>query len=109
MRLFNGTFLIVADQRANAFADKLAKEAVAEHRVPLHIRMRIKVVDELATATATWVATLTEAASNQKVAPHRDKQASRRASLAAAARRRAARSGVMKKLSNCKPGPSCVP
>ena len=78
------------DVIANDAADKLAKAAVEEHRVPIIIRNAIKEHDELVTDNAMWIARATAISSDQPGEPARDTEASKaRAAQAAAERRKA--------------------
>jgi rubrerythrin len=85
--LGNGQILTAVDRMGNAEADRLAKLAVATHRVPEEIRKRVNDQRLLVDETARWVAMATWAAGHQECAPHRDTDASRAAALLAARRR----------------------
>eukprot|EP00929_Paragymnodinium_shiwhaense_P102607 TRINITY_DN65803_c0_g1_i3.p1 TRINITY_DN65803_c0_g1~~TRINITY_DN65803_c0_g1_i3.p1 ORF type:complete len:967 (+),score=210.69 TRINITY_DN65803_c0_g1_i3:52-2952(+) len=77
--LGDGSLLSAQDRWANAEADKLAKKAVEQHRVPKHLRDELKKREELVESTARWVAMATWAAGSQAEFPFRDTDASRTA------------------------------
>ena len=85
--LGDGSRLSKVDRDSNAETDRLAKEAVKEHRVPKVIRDQLKRQDALTEATARWVARATHAAGHQKSMPFRDTEASRQMAAIAAQRR----------------------
>ena len=84
----DGFLLKEIDVAANAEADKLAKRAVEEHRVPLLVRSEIKEHDDLTTLNAMWIARATATANGQDDDPRRDTEASKAKAAAAAAAKR---------------------
>ena len=72
----------------NDTADKHAKRAVEQHRVPKLKRDQIKAHDEATRQNAMWIAMATLLASDQQQPPHRDTEASREKALAVARLRR---------------------
>jgi hypothetical protein len=81
--LGDGSKLTQLDRKGNNEADRLAKLAVEEHRVPKQVRDNIKELALVVERTARWVARATYAAGHQTVKPHRDTDASRAAAVAA--------------------------
>jgi hypothetical protein len=79
------------DRRGNEEADRLAKLAVEEHRVPKHVRDMVKNLNSVVENTARWVARATYAAGHQAVKPFRDTDASKAAAVANARARALAR------------------
>ena len=77
--LGNGQALTQADRDLNARADKLAKEAVEEHRIPKYIRELLETHDARVSDTVKWLATATVLANNQSGYAKRDTQACKRA------------------------------
>ena len=63
-RLSNGDLLTARDRRGNEEADRLAKAAVALHRVPAGVRRAVSDQEEAVAAMAWWVARVTLAANN---------------------------------------------
>ena len=57
-----GTLLTAADRLGNNVADRLAKEAVQEHRVSAYIRRAIADQEQQVTAMVWWIARVTIAA-----------------------------------------------
>ena len=84
----DGFLLTEIDVAANAEADRLAKRAVEEHRVPLLVRRQIKEHDELTARNAMWIARAAATANDQEGDPARDTEASRALAAAAAAAKR---------------------
>ena len=83
----DGFLVQEVDVGANAEADRYAKLAVVEHRVPAAIRKQLKEHDELVTAKAKCIARASAIANDQPGKPNRDTEASRaKAAQAAAAR-----------------------
>ncbi len=68
----DGSCVTAIDRTANALADRLAKSAAAQHRVPDDIRERIA-EDQLSVRTAAMMlARITHAANNRPTPPRRD-------------------------------------
>ena len=84
----DGFLVEEVDVAANDMADKLAKEAVLAHSVPLKIRREVKQHANLVVANAKWIARATLIASDQPGQPGRDTEASRARAAKAAAERR---------------------
>ena len=84
----DGFLLTEQDIEMNDAADKYAKRAVEQHRVPKLKRDQIKAHDEATRQNAMWIARATLLASDQQQPPHRDTEASREKALAAARLRR---------------------
>ena len=84
LELGNGEKLTVVDRHSNAEADRLAKLAVEEHRVPAETRRKVRTHEALVEHTARWIAVATHAAGHQEVPPFRDTAASRQLAAVAA-------------------------
>ena len=73
----DGQFLTAIDRASNELADKHAKLAVAEHRVPeaarMHYDQQAAVIEEV----ARWIGHATFSANNQPSHPKRDTAAAR--------------------------------
>ena len=78
------------DVEANGEADRLAKQAVAAHRVPKAIRDEVRQHSELVTDNAMWIARATALANNHQGDPARDTEASKAKAAQAAAEKRKA-------------------
>ena len=83
-RLGNGSYLTQLDVKGNAEADRLAKLAVGEHRVPKWVATKVQEQDALVEATARWIAMATFEANHQTIKPLRDSDATRSAAVTAA-------------------------
>jgi hypothetical protein len=88
VKLGDGTYLTHLDLAGNAEADRLAKLAVEEHRVPEWIVATVRKQDVLVEATARWIALATFEANHQAIKPLRNSDSSRSAAIAAARLRR---------------------
>ena len=84
----DGFLLTEEDVACNEAADKLAKVAVEQHRVPYRIRKAIEAHDALTTQNAMWIARATLIANQQVGGPGRDTQASKAGAAEAAAEKR---------------------
>jgi hypothetical protein len=93
----NGQTLTAIDREANSLADKLAKLAVEEHRVPPNVRSAFGKHFKLQEELVRWIGLVGYLANHSEGTPTRDTEASRKAGLAAAAARRGLRSGGEKR------------
>ena len=85
LRLGDGTFLSATDRFGNSEADRLAKLAVEEHRVPATVRQAVQKHTELQRHLAMWLGQVTAAAGDwQGGGPTRDTAASRKMAREAA-------------------------
>ena len=82
-RLGDGSFLSAMDRYGNEEADKWAKFGVEEHRVPQHIRLRVKEAHSMVWRTAKWIGAATWHANHSRGKPGRDTGASRRLAVEA--------------------------
>ena len=73
----DGPLVQEIDVGANAEADRYAKLALLEHRVPAAIRKQLKEHDELVTANAKCIARASAIANDQPGKPNRDTEAFR--------------------------------
>ena len=91
-RLGNGEYLSAFHRYGNDEADKWAKWAVQEHRVPEHIRQEIKDLHSKVLKAAKWIGAATWHANHSSGKPGRDTGASRQLAMEAtkAARAKAA-------------------
>ena len=87
----DGFLLTELDIAMNDVADKHAKRAVEQHRVPHRKRAEIKAHDEATIQNAMWIARATLLANEQEHPPHRDTEASRARAIAAARERKKAK------------------
>ena len=91
----DGTLITLADWRANALADELAKRAVELHRVPAsEVKIWKKEANKVE-QRAVWLAQATALANNFTAFPYRDSEAARWRAMAAARRRLDKRNGSM--------------
>ena len=81
----DGILVEEVDVEANGEADRLAKRAVAAHRVPTAIRGEVRQHSELVADNAMWIARATAVANNHQGDPNRDTEASKTRAAQAAA------------------------
>ena len=77
LRLSNGELLTQMDVDANDKADKLAKQAVEEHRVSAIEVKNLKDAENDAWHKAKWIGRVTSLACNIEAFPFKDNEASR--------------------------------
>ena len=90
----NGRKLTAVDRDSNSLADRLAKLAVEEHRVPPAVLSAVNKHYALQENLVRWIGMAGVLANHSEGTPVRDTEASRKAGLAAAAARRRLRTGV---------------
>ena len=90
----DGRKLTAVDRDSNSLADRLAKLAVEEHRVPPVVLSAVNKHYKLQEDLVRWIGTAGVLANHSEGSPVRDTEASRKAGLAAAAARRRLLSGV---------------
>ena len=83
-RLGNGEYLSAFHRYGNDEADKWAKWAVEEHRVPEHIRQELKDLHSKVLKVAKWIGVATWHANHSSGKPGRDTGASRQLAVEAA-------------------------
>lgn len=81
MRLSDASCLTEVDRSRNDYADRLAKEAVEEHRVSESVRLALVEHEQLQVATFRWLANATLLANSQGEGPKRDSVASRQLAM----------------------------